>query len=289
MEGMGMLRNHKTVRHTFTHYLSAITHALLRALFLSYLHDCCHCMYFSLTPTFQPSELDINLPCDDALWTAGNAKDWYEIVRGPSPYGTGHTRIFGVSMQHALAVLSETCLQTIPLPLNMFAHFILIHTILRNIYAPRDDALSQGFPSDGSRAGADTAAGGEGVIVTQYALHNWLQMWLNSPESMEAEKSQDEPPFMCNALPFYWLAQVSLMAIQDGTAAIFDGKSADAKAEGRFRLMKEWLDHIKSFLRGGNQVPTHFWDQLMKIRGEVPQGEAQVGEHPDGLLAFFPS
>lgn len=262
-----------------------------RALFLSYIHDCCHCMYFSLTPSFQPSELDINLPCDTALWTATNSKDWFEIVQAPSAYGTGHARISGVRMQHALAALGETQPQLVPLSLNMFAHFILIHTILRNICAPRDDASYANLP-DPSLAAADGAAGRvtmkDNLLATQYALHNWLQMWLNSPESMQAEKCQEEPPFIFNALPFYWLAQVSLMAIQDGTT-IFHRKP-DMKADGRFRLMKEWLDHIKSFLRGGNEVPTHFWDQLMKIRGHTSQDEAPAGdEDPNGLLAFFPS
>jgi len=189
-------------------------------------------------------------------------------------------------MQRALTALGETRLHIAPLSLNMFAHFILIHTILRNIYAPRE------IPPDTLRAGAGTAARGESnkdnMVATQYALHNWLQMWLNSPESMQAEKNQEEPPFMCNAFPFYWLAQLSLLAIQDG-APIFDGGAVtDAKVEGRFLLMKEWLDHIKSFLRGGNQVPAHFWDQLMKIRGEMTKGEAQPGDgHLNGLLAFF--
>jgi hypothetical protein len=183
-------------------------------------------------------------------------------------------------MQHALAALGETHLQVAPLSLNMFAHFILIHTILRNIYAAQDDTSSTNFPSDIQN---------DDVIATRYALHNWLQMWLNSPESMQAENSEEEPPFMCNALPFYWLAQISLMAIQDGTA-IFDGKPTDPKAEGRFRLMKDWLDHIKSFLRDGNQVPTHFWDELMKMRGRMSHSEGPANdEDPNGLLAFFPS
>jgi hypothetical protein len=252
-------------------------------------------MYFSLPPSFQPSELDLNLPCDDALWSARDSRQWFEMAHSPSPYGTGLPRIAGVGMQRALAVLSEMRLPAIPLVLNPFAHFILIHTILRNIHASRTDIPSGDFTgSISSLSGANNSAtseegSGDNAFAIQYALHNWLQMWLNSPESMQVEKSEEEPPFVCNAMPFYWLAQVSLMALQDGAAA-FSGNSSDAKTEGRFRLMKEWLDHIRSFLRNGDQVPTHLWDELMKIRSQMTKGEFVYGgdEHHDGLLAFFP-
>ncbi|KAG6907233.1 hypothetical protein DXG01_009808 [Tephrocybe rancida] len=261
-----------------------------RVLFLSYLHDCCHCMYFSLSPSFQPAELDICLPCDDALWSASDAREWYRAVQAPSPYGVGNPRILGFPMQAALTVLSETRLSTVTLALNPFAHFILIHTILRNLYASHADASPD---STNQLIGVDpevsAAEERDNAFAIQYALHNWLQMWLGSPESMSVEESREEPPFIRNALPFYWLAQMSLLAIQDGSA-VFGGMSSDAKAEGRFRLMKEWLDHIRASLRSGNQVPTHLWDELMKIRSQVSIEDAQAGDdHPNGLLAFFPS
>jgi len=53
------------------------------------------------------------------------------------------------------------------------------------------------------------------------SLHNWLQMCLNSPRTMQAEEP-GRAAFMCNAfVPFYWLRSFAL-AIQDG-APIFDG------------------------------------------------------------------
>ncbi|KAF8074127.1 fungal-specific transcription factor domain-containing protein [Lyophyllum atratum] len=260
-----------------------------RVLFLSYLHDCCHCMYFSLSPSFQPAELDLCLPCDDALWVARDSMEWYGALQAPSPYGTGSLRMSGFPMKRALAVLGETRLSTVSIALNPFAHFILIHTILRNLYSAHAENPSAD-PSP-TRIGGDEAVPGEehdNAFAIQYALHNWLQMWLNSPESKQLEESREEPPFIRNALPFYWLAQVSLLAIQDGSA-VFGGKSSDAKAEGRFRLMKEWLDHIRTFLRRENQVPTHLWDELMKIRSRMSLEDVHAGDdHPNGLLAFFP-
>ncbi|KAF9464087.1 fungal-specific transcription factor domain-containing protein [Collybia nuda] len=261
-----------------------------RALLLSYLHDCCHCMYFALPPSFQPSELDLSLPCDDALWSARDSRQWFERAHSPSPYGTGIPRIIGFGMQRALAVLGEMRLPTVPLALNPFAHFILIHTILRNIHASPDDS-SGDFPLSAASP-KDSAIGNEGpgdnAFAVQYALHNWLQMWLNSPESMGIEKSEEDPPFICDAMPFYWLAQVSLMAHQDGST-LFSGTSSGAKSEGRFLLMKKWLDHIRSFLRRRDQIPTHLWDELMKIRAQMTQENVfHDDELCNGLLAFFP-
>ena len=40
------------------------------------------------------------------------------------------------------AVLGDTRLSTVSLSLNPFAHFILIHTILRNVYALQTDGTS---------------------------------------------------------------------------------------------------------------------------------------------------
>lgn len=225
----------------------------------------------------------MSLPCDTALWAASNSREWFKTVQAPSAYDTGSSRILGFSMKRALAVLGETRLSTVSLSLNPFAHFILIHTILRNIYASQNgNPTGDASPK---RPAADNVAPGEerdNSFATQYALHNWLQIWLNSPESMQMEKRQEEPSFVCDALPFYWLAQVSLLAIQDGTA-IFD------QSEGRFLLMKVWLDHIRTFLRSGNQVPTHLWDELMKIRAKISSEDTRTGgEHFNGLLALFP-
>lgn len=217
------------------------------------------------------------------------------MIQCPSPYGTGEARMTGVSMQQALSAMDEKRTITTPLLLNPFAHFILIHTILRNLYAPRaeyashDDALSH--CSSGFYKGDDTDMndGSEkktDPFATQYALHNWLQMWMNGPESTRLQKSTDEPSFICNPLPFYWLAQVSLLAIQESGSF----KSAVPDSEFRFRLMKEWLDRIRSFLHSGEKIPSRLWEELMSIRLQISQVRApgDKSDAVDGLLAFFP-
>jgi hypothetical protein len=235
-----------------------------------------------MSPSFEPTEIDINLPCDDGVWMAGSAMQWLQTVKSPSQYGHGLARLSGFNMQRALAILSEAQSSAIPPALNPFAHFILIHTILRNLYAShakdQADAPSNASPNESSVKGT--------TFSTQYALHTWLQMWMNSPDAIRYDNNREEPPFVYNALPFYWLAQVSLMALQDDVGVDF--KAMDRKNESRYRLMKEWLDRIKAHLRNGTQVPNQLWDELMRIRLQLQQrpDQSKAGL-PGGLAAFF--
>ena len=198
-------------------------------------------------------------------------------------------------MKSALGVLGETRPGTVSLSLNPFAHFILIHTILRNMYAPQTDSASALSGDAAARTSVSVVDNEDSPCFgMQYALHNWLQSWLNSPESMQMDnnKRTEEPPLVHDALPFYWLAQISLLAAQDngntnGSGPIF-GDSMSERG-GRFRLLKAWLDHIRVFLRSENPVPTHLWDELVKIQMNMSMDNGRAGdEHALGLLAHFP-
>ncbi|KAJ7306899.1 hypothetical protein DFH08DRAFT_720522 [Mycena albidolilacea] len=181
-----------------------------RALLFAYVHDCCHCMYSAASPAFSPAELNVPLPCDDALWRAPRAADWLAAAYtpGPGPYDVGSipTRIYGLGMQRALASLATPPLPitmsnrptplALALPLSSFGLFILIHTVLRNI------CVAQRPPPGGSGCCA------EFTWKTQVVLDNWLQIWRESPEA-QAGATQGLP-FVCNSSPLYWLAQVSL-------------------------------------------------------------------------------
>ncbi len=235
-----------------------------------------------MPPSFQPSEFDINLPCDDGLWTAGSPAQWLQAAKTPSQYGIGLARLSGSSMQRALATLTELQPAAVPPTLNPFAHFILIHTILRNLHV--SNIRSQPDVPSATSPSSDTAK--ETVFSVQYALLNWRQMWMSSPDAIRYENNREELPFVYNALPFYWLAQASLIAMQDDIGV--DMKPLYDKNEGRYRLMKEWLDRIKSHLRSGTQVPPQLWEELAKIRLQIQQRLGQnVGELPSGLNSFF--
>ncbi|KAG5638800.1 hypothetical protein H0H81_010029 [Sphagnurus paluster] len=122
-----------------------------------------------------------------------------------------------------------------------------------------------------------------------YALHNWLQSWLSSPDLPKVNDINEEPPFICNALPFYWLGQVSLLAFQEALPPFEQDSPNNLKVEVRFRLVKQWLRHIRGFLKKGDQAPTLFWDELMRIRLQTWQHEFEGGEEDDqdGLLGFL--
>ena len=83
-------------------------------------------------------------------------------------------------------------------------------------------------------------------------------------------------------LPFYWLGQIALLAHQESLPP-FEYSSAGLPSEARFRLIKHWVKHIRSFLRKGDQGATSLWDELMKIRLQTLQNEEE-----EGLLEFFP-
>jgi hypothetical protein len=94
-----------------------------------------------------------------------------------------------------------------------------------------------------------------------------------------------------SALPFYWLGQVSLLAYQESLPPFEQNSPNNLKVEVRFRLVKQWLKHIRGFLKkSDDQQPTLFWDELMKMRLQTWQQEVDgdSADDQEGLLGFFP-
>ncbi|KDQ50554.1 hypothetical protein JAAARDRAFT_199949 [Jaapia argillacea MUCL 33604] len=281
-----------------------------RALLLSYLHDCCQSIYFSLPPSFLPGEVDLSLPCDDALWKARDSREWLQALQSPSQCGSTSDRLAGISLRQGLSNLGEMSLSPNSMPLNPFSLFVLIHSILCDMYsvgaAQRSRRTSSHSEPDSSArdrlrglAGAEeTDKTKDNLFSVQYSLHGWLQSWMKTTSERHTpfDKSSDEEPrFISNGLPFYWLAQVSLMAHQQGLPPFSNGpQPANDKVEATFRLVKRWLCHIREFLKkGGNQqkASSNLWEDLMKIRLQTWQpdgsGGGTDGDANDGLLAFF--
>jgi len=264
---------------------------LKRALLLLFLHDCYQCMHLSLPSSFHPSEFNVNLPCDEAIWTAGNALEWFEALQGHSPYGSGQGRLLGVSMQQALVSLGQTRIPSLPFSLNPFASFTLVHSLLRNTHS---SCTAQPSPDDYSSRpktlldDISAVVGGaqDNTSAAQFALHNWLQAWLNGPALSAFERGWDRPPFVCSALPFYWLAQISRLALNEGS--YIDPIADIGKTQLRFHLLKQWLEQIRVFIRRREKIPPHLWDELMKIRLQISLDVDNGTSDNDGLLAFFP-
>ncbi|KAK0455638.1 fungal-specific transcription factor domain-containing protein [Desarmillaria tabescens] len=243
-----------------------------RALLLSYLHDCCYSIYFSKQSSFRTTEFDIHLPCDEELWNAQNPVEWLSVLQAASLCGVDSTMLRGTGFQQALTHLTEapripfSIDDPCPSPLNSFSLSILIHVILR-------DVLSRCAPSD----------------RTLYSLHNWFQLWIQTP--VPARLGQ-ESPLIQNPLPYYWLVQVLLVAIDEGGPEWVADTSRSGK---RYPLLKEWLERIRFFLRQSHDIPVRLWGELMVVRScqalevefdDLSNREAGL-DQPNGLLSFF--
>ncbi|KAH9839436.1 uncharacterized protein C8Q71DRAFT_856049 [Rhodofomes roseus] len=261
-----------------------------RGVAVSYMHDCCHCLYFNLRPTYETAAFDMYLPCEDALWTASSAEEWFAILRKPSRYGTMQQRLSGPRLQRSYAKLAAPSEALSPPPVfNPWQHLILIHVLLRQLFEEFIEARS---PE--SEGGQPAAAPGtqpeyisqERIFSFQATLHRWLQSWLQSPES--PQYSELEPRFVEQALPYYWIAQVAIMAYQERLPPFCTGTVYLASGEAKFRLMKKWEKHIRNFLRRGGKEPTLSFAELVNVRLRKWDPNAGHEDDPVNLLGFFP-
>ncbi|KAJ6511999.1 hypothetical protein C8R47DRAFT_1093068 [Mycena vitilis] len=216
-----------------------------RVCLLSYIHDCC-------LPIFL---VTLHLPCEQALWNAGSAEEWFSILQEPSLLVPSHQRILGPDLAANLASMND--MQFTPTLLSSFSHFILIHAILRDVFTAYSPYMA-----------SDSSAPTQATILTQYALHNWLQS-----STMNQTCTPKTASFFENAH-------------QDGLPPF--SSSTNGAGEVWYRVVTRWLRRIQVFVDEGNGESTLFWDELMKIRLQAWQLELDSVEDQDGLLAFFP-
>lgn len=230
--------------------------SIFSTLVLAYLQDCSYCIYYSTAPAFLGLEIEINLPCDDALWKAQTSAEWYKIQQVPSPYGIGLSSMLGTNMQFALTSLKDLSTSAIPSTVNPFASFVLIHSILRDVFSGHD-TRTQGSSPHSCLIDHD---GNNGMNATaiESSLHKWQEMWSANPETVHSGKNSQELPFVSNAIPFYWLARLVEAAKKKGTIHIGPPASTN-DIENRYRLVKTWLMQISSCLLSGSEVSPNLW------------------------------
>ncbi|KIY66799.1 hypothetical protein CYLTODRAFT_423072 [Cylindrobasidium torrendii FP15055 ss-10] len=170
-----------------------------RSLVLAYLHDCSHCVFSSSLPSLQAADVDLVLPCDELLWEAPSAVEWYARLNEPGVYGHVYTRLPGIPLQSALRALGQKDAQPELKHLNRFALFVLVHGILRNLYMP----ASLQVPT----TACDSVRRNASHVGFGFLLHNWMRAW-----DALGPQEQEQIPFAYDAMPFFWLAQVSLFA-----------------------------------------------------------------------------
>ena len=226
--------------------------AIFSTLVLAYLQDCSYCIYYSIAPAFLGLESEINLPCDDALWRAQTSTEWYKIQQAPSPYGMGLSRMLGTNMQFTLASLKDRSTSAVHSAVNPFALFILIHSILRDIFSVHNTRTTHGSSPHTGTTDHD-GINDMNTITIQSSLHNWQKIWSANPETDHSGENSHGLPFVCNAIPYYWLARLAEAAKQKGTMHI-DPPTSTNDIEDRYRLVKTWLMQISSCLLSGSQV-----------------------------------
>lgn len=173
---------------------------------MSFYHDAARCIYFGLPPCYASEEQNLLLPCEDALWKTKMPLEWINVLSQPSPYGHSvETRMQGIDMLPILRRMknpntSATNIGAPSILLNPYSLFLLIHMLLRDLFVLLSSTkLSEWIFQ-------------QELLSIQHGLSNWLRYWLESPETPNIN-SQEEPVFVCDALPYYWLGQVRCIDI----------------------------------------------------------------------------
>jgi hypothetical protein len=281
MEGLDNPRVNETVRPISSLALRhLLTSASKRLLAIAYVHDCFLNVFFSISPSFFASELNWCLPAEDALWNATSSQEWYSLLQQRSSIGSAATRLTGLNIKAALNVLGDEHMSTSGLTLPAFAHFVLINSTLSSIYSlsgAQAARASEPAPDYG-----DVLSGKPRHSALQCTLNNWLLGWVKAEDEMAAEKAAQEPPFMRNAMPYYWLAQATLATLQEDVS---DKTGIFVTPDTRFRVLGQWLLHIRSFLRSGQNDSARRWIELVQA---IAEDGHDVRMGAEGMQAFLP-
>ncbi|KAH7876829.1 uncharacterized protein C8R40DRAFT_1041968 [Lentinula edodes] len=258
-----------------------------RTLLLSYLQDASQSIYFTVPSSYHIAELNFNLPCDDKLWRAQSASEWWSELHRGSPYGDAHDRLNCPTLPSLLQLVFEPRTTQVK-AISHFAHWAVIHGIISCLFT----LCTKGHLPVQRSFGANGDPLNQELYRIQFAMHNWLDWWMKRPEVIENTREEAELPFMQNPLPFYWLGQVALMAYQENLPPFNDqaNLSMNLRMDVRFWQVKKWIRHIRSFLAGARgHTPTILWDELMNIRLQSWQVslEHPAKDDPLGLLGFF--
>ena len=124
----------------------------LRVMYLVYLFSTALNLYFNCEPQFDPLEIKLPLPCDDAAWDAKSSDECaYALgLNGPGPQSavnrSGSLRAKQLELHVAIEALYSSTTTFQPRTTNVFSKFILIHALHTQIWQLQRQ-LSTGKPS----------------------------------------------------------------------------------------------------------------------------------------------
>ena len=119
-----------------------------RAMFLIWLIDCALCLYFNHAPLFDPAELHLQLPCDDAAWDATTSEECAKALglRGKEVQEhvntAGSRRTKQPDFRASLTALLDPSRTFAPQSTNIYSKFILIHALHNQIWLTQTQAGS---------------------------------------------------------------------------------------------------------------------------------------------------
>lgn len=202
-----------------------------RIMYLVFLLDASLTIWFNCPPQFDPSEIKLPLPCDDAAWEAPQAEQCAHALglHGPEVQAatntTGSLHLKQIAMHHAMSALYDTSFLIQPRTTNVYAKFILVHALHIQIWQmQRQRSINPSAPpspADGISAGIGTASPGSSfqsvmpLRALKAALMRWKRMWdedmqLQYPPSLHTDFTARRVGFCRDGVHFYWLARASL-------------------------------------------------------------------------------
>lgn len=205
-----------------------------------FLGDVAMGLYFNIPPRFDPLEMALPLPCDDAAWDAVDEQDCACALglhgagsaEAKNPFGT--RRASQPEVRSALMALLHQSVQIQPGATNLYGKFVLIHAILSLIRRALTDGESAKLHQSGLPPARDwvtpVGAGGGAAILNQGAgpdvdsqslkaasialdkfKHNWdMDMSQQFPRSALQSNNPQRSGFSRDGIYFYWLAKYIL-------------------------------------------------------------------------------
>lgn len=190
----------------------------LRLVFLALLSDAALTLFFNCPPEFQPSEIRLPLPCDDAAWDAPDATRCALALGlyGPQHQSqhntTGSHKLRQISFDHAYRSLHEP---TIPLQsreTNVYGKFILIHVLHTDIWRLQKQQSNMD-PSSLPYGGAEAVNVQTRKRTISLALTRWKQCW-DHDMTLQYPPAPGMTPrrygFCRDGIHFFWLAKAFL-------------------------------------------------------------------------------
>lgn len=196
-----------------------------------YLCDTAMGLYFNISPRFDPSEIRLPLPCDDAAWDAPTSQHCaaslalygIDSARQHNPYGTQRAK--QPQFLWALQALLHNSYEVLPGSTNLYGKFVLIHALIALIRRaqvegqvvqydtpPQCDWIKPGDPR-GERATHDgRSIDPRGLDALTIALDKFKEMWdVDIRDQFPPQASGANNPmrhgFSRDAIHFYWTAR----------------------------------------------------------------------------------